>query len=75
MKRVLTARQLSRSKLIMGLFLFTLCVTFICNYVAAEMKPIESKYLWQGETYEKYIRIEMARGYIDEYTSERWCHS
>jgi hypothetical protein len=38
MKRVLTARQLARTKLVSGLFLFVMCVTFTVNYASAEMK-------------------------------------
>ena len=53
MKPVLTRRQLARSKLVSGLFLFVMCVTFTVNYAAAELKPYSIKsgpqtkpYLW-----------------------------
>ena len=57
MKRVLTKSQAYRSKLIGGLFLFMLSVTFTCNYVAAEMKPFDAKYVWQGDKYPNFKRI------------------
>jgi len=34
---VLTARQLARTKLVSGLFMFVMCVTVTLNYVTAEM--------------------------------------
>jgi hypothetical protein len=38
MRKVLTSRQLARSKLVMGLFLFVMCVTITVNYASAEWK-------------------------------------
>ena len=42
MKRVLTAKQLARTKLVSGLFLFVMCVTISVNYASAEMKMYSS---------------------------------
>jgi hypothetical protein len=45
-------------------------------HVYPEMKEFEGPYLWQGHQYEKFMRIDMGQGYVDEYSNrDQWCHS
>ena len=37
--------------------------------VYPEMKEFSGPYVWQGHQYEKFKRIDMSLGYIDEYTN------
>ena len=43
---------------------------------AIEDQDFEGPYLWEGQTFEKHMRISQPQGYIDEYTNkETFCHS
>ena len=69
----MTVKQVMRTKIISALFMFVLVTTFTVNYAVAQMKPLDTKYVWQNQEFASFQRIETQTGYIDMYSNQRWC--
>lgn len=66
-----------RFKIMTAVFAFCLMTSVITNHVTAELAGYSGKYVWQGQEFNKFKRIEFETGYIDEYTAKSggFCHS
>ena len=75
--KVITPAQKRRVKTMTFTFFALITLNLISQHVAdAKIKPTEYKgpYIWEGEEYEKFVRVYMPGGYIDEYTNkETFC--
>ena len=65
-----------RFKIMTAVFAFCLMTSVITNHVTAELAGYSGKYVWQGQEFNKFKRIEFETGYIDEYTAKSggFCH-
>ena len=76
MKRVLSASQLRRFKIMSSVFLFTVFSCVTVNIGVAQLEPYHEAYAWQGNEFKDFMRTEYTHGYVDEYTSNwaGFCH-
>ena len=75
----ITPKQIRRVKY-MSIFALAGMVTQLftpqVTEAVIEDQDFEGPYLWDGEMYEKFVRISQPQGYVDEYTNkEEFCHS
>ena len=75
----ITEKQRTRVGYMSIIVLFSICMQFFTNYVAdASIKgqDYEGPYLWEGEEYKLFVRVENAQGLVEEYSNkEEMCTS
>ena len=77
MKRLLTKKQVWRTKFMCLSTLALLLMSLLSERVAAAVQSTQQydgPYIWHGEEYSSFKRVTTNTGYIDEYTNnELFC--